>query len=171
MESHYYFDAPGLISWADARVPTPLPLDAGASENILALVNGTGIKALSEVTLLEVHTKVCTHWRDTGMPEHDEAWASDALDELMRWVADGRLLVLGTPPKMAEMAMVYVEQMARSGGRRLNAWDAAHLYQATRWSRELGQPVTLVTSDRDFAGVFEVFPEFRGSIDLYDPNP
>jgi hypothetical protein len=88
----------------------------------------------------------------------------------MRWLGDAKLDVLPTPPKLAEKAMVNVEEITRRTGLQLRAWDAAHLLHAVTWSRDLGAPVTLVTADKSFDRVLAVLPEFEPFIELLDPG-
>jgi hypothetical protein len=170
VSANSYFDSTGLVSWADAQAPNPPLIDSVAARNVEEILGEAGLHALSEITLLEVQGTIWTHARDPKRAEQTEEWASRAIDNLMAIIADGRLQVLPTPTKVAECAMVLVAQVTRSSGRGLKAWDATHVVQVLRWSRDLGAQVTLVTSDGVFARVLETFPEFRAHIVLRDPN-
>jgi hypothetical protein len=170
LSKHYYVDANPLLCSADAQIATPAAYDTKVAGVVVALVEGASTTAISEITLLEVHSNICDHWRDTGRPEHDDPWADRALGQLMAWLGDGLLEVLPQPPKLPEMAMVNVEEITRRARIRLRAWDAAHLLHAVSWSRQLGEQVTFVTADRDFEKVLDSLPEFRPHVELLDPG-
>jgi hypothetical protein len=164
----YYFDANPLICAADDLIATPNEYDTKVAAVVRALIEGESATAVSEVTILEIHTKICDKWRNTELVDHDAAWARRAIDQLMGWLADGRLEVLEAPPKLPEKAMVNVEEVTRRTGLQLRAWDAAHLMHAVAWSRTRRARVTLVTADKAFKRVLEAQPEFSSFVDLLD---
>lgn len=170
MGKYNYLDANPLLCWADAQTATPNAYDLTVAGVVVPLVEGSATTAISEITLLEVHSKLCDHWRDTGRPLHDDAWADSTFTQLMTWLRDGRLEVLRQPPKLPEMAMVHVEEVTRRARMRLRALDAAHLVHVVAWSRQLGEQVTFVTADGDFARVLDLFPEFKSHVELLDPG-
>lgn len=173
--AYYYLDANGIVCWADARVASPIALDLRVGGVVNGLINGPELTAISEITLLEVHSTIHVHLRDTARPQQNEAWADATMEEVMRWLADGRLQMRSLAPKLAEMAMVNIEQVARLGGRlgvplKIRAWDAAHIFQALRWSRELGAVVTIVTGDKDILTVIAQEKAFSRHLSGLDPS-
>jgi hypothetical protein len=68
------------------------------------------------------------------------------------------------------MAMMYAAEATRIASARLLAWDAPHLYEAVRWSQELGPGVLvkIATSDSDFARFLQVLPELAGEVEVLD---
>lgn len=88
----------------------------------------------------------------------------------MRWIAEGAITVLESPPKLIENAMVYVRFATREHTRNLRSWDAAHLYQSCNWARSIGQTVQFVTNDQDFPTLLRAFPEFKKFVIVYDPD-
>lgn len=86
----------------------------------------------------------------------------------MEWIAEGKLVVLPAPAKLAELAMVYAERASREFGRRFRLRDAMHLYQACDWSRSLTSQIELITNDHDFQNFVDLFPEFRNYVVLVD---
>jgi hypothetical protein len=135
------------------------------------LVEGSATAAISEVTLLEVHSTICDHWRARERPNHDAGWARRSIDQLMDWLAQARLEVLPMPPKLPEKAMVNVEEITRRTGLQLRAWDAAHLMHAVAWSRDQNTRVTFVSADKAFGKVLGVLTEFAHSSTYSIPEP
>lgn len=175
MGGFFYLDANGLVCWADARVPTPAALDARVGAVVDRLVHGGDVTAISEITLLEVHSTIHKHALDSRLPQHDLPWADAAITDLMEWLATGDLQVLAVPPKVAEMAMVNIEQVSKLRQKlgtslKIRAWDAAHIYQAARWAREIGERVTIVTADADVILVVTSEPAFSRYLDILNPN-
>lgn len=62
--------------------------------------------------------------------------------------------------------MSYVAAVSREYGRKIKAWDAIHLHEACRWSREYEEQVH--HPDKDLTGFLEVFPEFGKHIRWLD---
>jgi len=166
----YYFNTNPLVSWAESKAPSPDPRSSKIGRCVEQLVNDpASITAVSEITLVEFHNKLCDHWRASETPQYDSAWADSVQAELMRWIADGQLVVLNQPPKLIEKAIAYVTFATREHGRRLKAWDAVHLFHASDWARDQGQKVNLVTSDADFPSILDVYPEFKEFVNILDP--
>jgi hypothetical protein len=170
MAGLYYFDAAPLVCAADELSSTATEYDAKVAAVVRGLIEGPSATAVSEVTILEVHSKICDKWRMSELPDHDAAWARRSIDQLMNWLADGRLRVLRMPAKLPERAMVNVEEITRRTGLQLRAWDAAHLMHAVAWSRDQNTRVTLVSADRAFWRVLEALPEFAPFVELFDPG-
>ena len=118
-------------------------------QDILADQNRT--LACSEFTLIEFHSNVTSNWRSSEFPDCDESWWESSIAELLDYVADGRINVRPTPAKGIEQAMALVTVATKNHGRALRAWDALHFVVASAWAYEVGKPVEIVTSDRDFA--------------------
>lgn len=170
MAGLFYFDAAPLVCAADDLSATATAYDAKVAAVVRGLIEGQSATAVSEVTILEVHTKICDKWRMSELQDHDAAWARRSIDQLMNWLADGKLQVLRMPAKLPEKAMVNVEEITRRTGLQLRAWDAAHLMHAVAWSRDQEARVTLVTADRSFERVLEALPEFAPFVELLDPG-
>jgi hypothetical protein len=175
LTAYYYLDANGVVCWCDARVSVPAELDLKVAAVIEGLVNGSDATAISEITLLEIHSILHVHIRDSARPQHDNAWAESSMDEVMRWLAEGRVVVRPLATKMAEMAMVNIEQVSRLQAAlgvplKIRAWDAAHIYEALRWSRELGAKVTIVTGDKDIQAVVREEKAFGAHLEILDLN-
>lgn len=165
----YYFDTNTLIYWAEARGGGDSELKK-IGRRVEELVLDSSVRtAVSEITLAEFHDHICAMWRDGNRPELSETWANEVEGDLMRWIRQSLVDVLPLPPKLIEKAMAYVLFATREKQRGLRAWDAAHTYQAVEWARELGEVVVIVTRDRDFERLLEVYPEFRRFIALLDP--
>lgn len=86
----------------------------------------------------------------------------------MQWLADGEIKVRSLGPKAFEMGMAYVASASREHSRKMKAWDAIHLYEACRWSRELNQQIAIATADNDFEKFIELFPEFGKHVRVLD---
>lgn len=102
-------------------------------------------------------------WGSYFGPEDADA----CTEQFMQWLADGTLTIRPLDRRAFEMGMAYVE-MAATRNRRMRGWDAIHLYEAARWSRDAEQKVTIATSDGDFAKMIELFPEFGAHLDVLD---
>src|SRR3954447_13515225 len=98
----YYFDAGPLVCAADDLIASPTAYDAKVAGAVRTLIEGPSETAVSEVTILEVHSKICDKWRMSELPEHDAAWAKQSIDQLMSWLGDGKLAVLRMPPRLPE---------------------------------------------------------------------
>ena len=175
MRATYYLDANGLLRWAGAMVATPTARDSRIGGVVGALIDGLEITAMSETTMLEVHSNILKDCRDNSLPAHDQAWADRAVREIMVRLEDGRLTMLPVPPKLAEMAMANIELTSRlqtpaGVSLKIRAWDAAHLYQAVRWARQINGVVTLVTSDADLLRAATIEPAFNRHLAVLDPS-
>jgi predicted nucleic acid-binding protein len=84
------------------------------------------------------------------MPDCDDAWWDKARADLFERVGDRRIEVLSTPTRAFEQVMALVSSATLNHNRSLRAWDALHATIASRWSFDVGYPIELITSDRDF---------------------
>ncbi len=165
-----YLDASALVAYALGRSGSPDARDQNGAQALKLLIEGDERVAASPITLAESSSVLYTHMRKT------EAWfagfnqpeVNAAETEIMGWIATGALRVRNLGPRAFEMAMSYVSAASREHGRKMKAWDAIHLYEACRWSRESEQQVVIATADSDFTGFLEVFPEFRKHVRLLD---
>ncbi len=162
---HYYLDTNPLMRWAESRAESAEGRSIAAGMRVDELINGDTIVAISEITLIEFHDCACTYCRNNKPGDHDEAWLNGVQRETMTWIADGRLSVLTSLPRMFETAMSYIT-LALSRGERLHAWDAVHIGRATEWARETGAKVTIVTGDPDFQTFVRLFPQLQEFIDI-----
>ena len=168
---HYYFDTNPLLRWAEARTAGRNARCQRIAAEVERLIDDTtNVKAISEITLAEFQNQLSTHERDNAEPSLDSSWHDQCLDTIMGWIVGGHLKVLEPPPNLIEKAMAYVRFATREKSRNFRAWDAAHLYQACHWARSIGTTVQLVTSDEDFRGILDDFPEFQRFVRIYNPD-
>lgn len=170
MSDYVYLDTSGLIGWACGTSGSAEARDLTCTKNVAQLVRSDAILVASPVTLAEFSTVLHGLVRDgQGWRSSFDLGSADRVEEqLMRWLAQGDLKVRNLGPKAFEMGMVYVASASREHGRKMRAWDAIHLYEACRWSRELDQQVSLATGDDDFAKFIEIFPEFGKHVLILD---
>ena len=161
----HYCDANPLMRWAEAQAASADQRSITAAERVIELVNGSTLVAISEVTLIEFHDNVNAHRRNNKPGDHDDVWLDRVQIGVMRWIANGQVVVLAPFPRMFETARSYIT-LAQSKGRALRAWDAVHLCRATEWARETGQTVTILTGDADFGKFLELFPKLRDFIEI-----
>jgi len=133
------------------------------------IADGAATRAISEITLAEAFSTICSLQRGQTLG-YDGTWARAVEDSIMGWISSGNVLVLPLPPKLVEKAIYYVLTATREHGRDLRAWDAAHLYHAAVWAKQVGNKVHLVTNDKDFPKILDVYPEFRQYVDVLDPE-
>ena len=168
--SRYYLDANPLLRRAEAlRPPAAESRCLTVAANFAALEeDAENVWAISEVTLIEYHSNVSSILRDSSphRAAYDEAWAREAQALVLERVRDGRLQMLPLSPKAFEVAMRFITRATREHSRYLDSWDAVHVHQAERWARDTGDRVKIVTNDKDFRRLFEVFPEFSRTLEL-----
>jgi hypothetical protein len=166
----YYLDASAITRWAEWRGEATDQRNSTVAEYVRRLIDDKEVRiATSELSIAEFHSNICGILNDQARKSHDETWFDTTFRMLMQWIADGRLLVIKVPPKLAELAMVYAERATREFGRRFKLRDAMHLYQACDWSRSLGEQVELITTDDDFEQFLKLFPEFGIYVVAVDP--
>jgi hypothetical protein len=153
------------MRWAEAQAASAVERSVKAAARVEELINGDGVIAISEITLVEYHDNISAYRRNNKPGDHDDVWLAGVQSELMQWIADGRIQVLAPFPRMFETAMSYIT-LAHSRGRALRAWDAVHLCRATEWARETGVQVTILSGDSDFAEFLELFPKLCDFVDL-----
>lgn len=161
----YYFDTNPLMRWAEAQSQWADSRNRTAAQRVEELVQGQEQLAMSEVTLIEYHDRICRHKRDSKLSEYDAAWLGSVQAGVMQWVAAGRLTILEPTPRMFETAMFYIS-LAQTQERSLKAWDAAHLCRAMEWAREAEERVTILTGDGDLRALLDLFPKFRDYVDI-----
>lgn len=165
-----YFDTNPLVYWAAGRTGSTDSQDQTAYGNIELLVNGDSSLYLSPLTLVEFNSALYKLVRKTEGPHATFCIgdATDAEQQLMKWIADGRIEVPQLGQRAFEVGMSYVAAATRQHGRRVHVWDAIHLFQACRLARELRQTVIIATTDSDFATLVDIFPEFAALVEIRD---
>lgn len=128
------------------------------------------INAISEITISEYQSNLFDWVRDDSKPDFDLGKADDCSNQLMRWIDEGRIEVLGQPPKLIEKALAYVRTAAAEKACSFRAWDAVHLFQACDWAKTIGAVVNIITNDRAFYRYINAFPEFSAHVRLYNPE-
>ena len=170
--SRVFLDTSSLMRQADADVSAPSPRNQGAGAAVDQLLADADRElALSEITLLEFVNAVAADWRDGQHPEFDADWAQRRTLQLMELIAARRIDVRSLPPGAMEHALALVTVATRDYNNGLRVWDALHLITAAAWSRELGEPVQLYTSDDDFQAFVDRFPEFAHFVQIVNINP
>ena len=170
MTDYTYLDTSGLVGWACGTSGSPEVRDQACAWNIEQLVEGKSLLVASSITLAEFSTVLHVLVRDTeGWRGSFDLEAADKVEaQLMRWLAEGELKVRNLGPKAFEMGMAYVVGASREQGGKMRAWDAIHLYEACRLSRELDQQISLATGDEDFSEFIGIFPEFGKHVLVLD---
>lgn len=170
---HVYFDTNPLMRWAEAQVPAPEPRPAKIGLEVEKILgDSTNTCAVSEITLIEFFNNVCIYWRqnEPNKKQYNRAWVVAVQGAFMKWIAEGRLMVLPIYPRLFERAIIYVEAATAEHKSSLRSWDAAHLCSALEWAMALGERVQLVTNNGDMSKFIALYPEFSSSIELYDPD-
>ena len=171
MADYIYLDTSALGRWACGTAGSPAARDQAGKANLEGLIAGDDYLVGSPITIAEfssvLHTLVREN-QDWGGADFDLE-AADAVEaQLMQWLAGGEIKIRDLGPKAFEMGMVYVASANREHARKMRAWDAIHLYEACRWSRELDQQIAIATSDKDFAKFIELFSEFGKHVRVLD---
>jgi predicted nucleic acid-binding protein len=167
-----YLDTSALVRWACGIAGSPETRDQRGKQRLEILIPGGNHVATCPVTLAEYTDVVNTLLRDQEgwKTAVDETAVDKAEAQLMAWLASDQLRIRPLGPRAFEMGMSYVAAASRDHGRKLKAWDAIHLAEAVRWARESANEVIIVTTDGDFAGFLDVFPEFKDYVRLVDPT-
>jgi len=116
---------------------------------------------VSELGVLEFRNTLAKLCRSTT-PESAALgtdWMSAAVTELMGRIARSEISVVRTEPRMYLHATSLVDLAARAGIA-FGTWDTVHVLDAALLSRELGQPVELVTADKAFTKFTTHFVHF-----------
>ena len=165
-----YLDTSAIVRYALGSNGSPDQRDINGEKALRGLIEGNHRVAASPVTLAELSSVLYTQMRDsTGwFANFNEPEVLKAEHDLMGWIASGTVRVRNLGPRAFEMGMSYVSAATREHGRKMKAWDAIHLYEATRWSLEHDEQVTLATADKDFTGFLDAFPEFSKHVVLLD---
>jgi hypothetical protein len=164
-----YLDSSALMRWALAIGGSTETRDCRGCEVLKELEASGQPLVASPITIAEftsvLHDAVRTEKPWGAFFELSDA--DQCTETFMRWLADGAIEIRPLGRRAFEMGMAYVAMVAREG-RRMRGWDAIHLYEACRLAREGGVPVTLATSDGDFAKILELFPEFARFVQILD---
>lgn len=169
-----YLDTSAIVRYALAINGSPHQRDQTGQQTLRDLLDSDATIVASPITLAEFSSVMYTHLRDTTdwLGAFDEEAVDRAEKELMTWISTGRVRVRNLGARAFEMGMSYVGAASREHARKMKAWDAIHLYEACRWSREIGEQVIIATADSDFQGFLDVFPEFCQHVRLLDTtNP
>ena len=123
--------------------------------------------AVSELTLIEYTNTVYTLCRDQQQQQLTQAWAEGSVSALMSEIAEGRVQIVGTPPKAAEHALTLVKMATSDHRANFRAWDAVHLINATSWALTRDPPFTLLlTTDSDFRKFVACYQGFKGYVEI-----
>jgi predicted nucleic acid-binding protein len=166
-----YLDASAVVAHALGLAGSPDPRNQNGHAGLEALIAGEDDLVGSPITLAEFSSVMYTKLRDGQgwLASFDNEAVLAAETRLMGWLASGRLRIRHLGPRAFEMGMAYVAAASREHGRKMKAWDAIHLYEACRWSRENGDvQITLATGDSDFNNFCTVFPEFQKHVRIID---
>jgi hypothetical protein len=157
------------MRWACATSGSIAERDQCGQGVLDALLNGSETLCGSPITVAEYTSVIYDHVR-TNEPWGAYFESEDAdrcMKQFMQWLADQTLTIRPLGRRAFEMGMAYVASVS-ARGRRMRGWDAIHLYEACRWSREAGEQVVLATSDRDFQKTVNLFPEFGAFVRILD---
>lgn len=173
MSDPTYLDTSAVLRWALHNGGSPSPRDAAGHTMLERLLASDAPVVLSPVTIIEVTTNLNRKVRATNdwFATFDAATAERTIAELMNLLRPGgRIVPRNLGPRAFETAMMWVAEAVRIGGARLLAWDAVHLYEAVRWSRELGagRIVQVATSDSDFDDFIGIMPELAQHVAIFD---
>jgi predicted nucleic acid-binding protein len=169
---HVYFDTSALLRWAFCLGGSPDRRDLSGHATVESLLGSEATLAVSPVTLIEVVSNINSKVRASGewYGGFDIAKAEKTQGRLMSHIACGRIRGRNLGTRAFEMAMMYVAQITQLANAKLLAWDALHLYEAVRWSLELGDGIVvkIATSDSDFERFLEVLPDFCNHVEILD---
>jgi hypothetical protein len=164
-----YLDTTVLVRWATAVSGSPHDRDQRGRQALEALISGAKQLGGSPITVAEFTSVLHDHVRsqEVWAEYFDATDATACMQQLMRWLADGVIVIRPLGRGAFEMGMAYVG-MVSAHGRKMQCWDAIHLFEACRWARDAGEMVTIATSDNDFAKTIKLFPEFGAYVDVLD---
>jgi predicted nucleic acid-binding protein len=165
-----YFDTNPLVCWATGRSGSTDPRDVRSATRLEAAVSSDDMLYLSPITLVEFNTTLykLVRRKDGPSAAFGLQHAIEAEARLMKWIAGGRIVVPQLGQRAFEVGMSYVAAATRQHGRKVHAWDAIHLFEACRLARTLERRVVIATSDSDFDALLEIYPEFRGYVEIQD---
>lgn len=164
-----YLDTCVLIHRAELAGPQPSERTIKAGTPVADLLaDGRDPCATSIVGLAEFHDVVTRMLRSNQAPDdvYDEAWWDAAIMGVMRDIEARRLVIRAEPPRQFEGAMSLVATATKDHGRKFRIWDAVHLMTAVDWSLELGERCELWTTDTDFSGFLDAFPQFASFVSI-----
>jgi len=167
---YIYFDTCAFMRYAEGSVSDATTRNKAGRARVQALIDDAStVLATSETTIIEFHDALGKDARNGTLPTFDDGWVARSTDDLMGFIAGGRLNVLPSPPKAIESAVVLMRIAHGERGNpgvAFNAWDAVHLITASSWAIELGNKVQLATCDTDFPRFFGLFPHFETLVDI-----
>jgi hypothetical protein len=165
-----YLDANPLIYWAAGFAGSSEPRDRAGYEGLETTFASKDPLALSPITLGEFSSGLYKLVRRKDEPHefftNDHAIAAE--QRVMDLLASGRVKGRTLGARAFEVGMSLVATATREHGRNVHVWDAIHIYEACRWSRELSRVVTIATADSDFAALSDIWPEFTRFTQLKD---
>jgi hypothetical protein len=162
-----YLDTTALMRWATAVSGSADDRDERGRQTLEKLLSGAKQIGGSPITIAEFASVLHDHVRLDEKPYFNAGDATSCMQRSMKWLADGSIVIRPLGRTAFEMGMAYV-QMVSAQGRKMQCWDAIHLYEACRWARDVGEMVTIATSDKDFAKTIKLFPEFGTYVDVLD---
>lgn len=157
------------MRWATATAGSPEARDKRGRQTLEALISGTEQVGGSPITVAEFTSVLhdCVRCKESWASYFEATDADACMQQFMKWLADGGIAIRPLGRSAFEMGMAYVE-MVSARGRKMQCWDAIHLYEACRWARDTCDMVTIATSDNDFAKTIKLFPEFGRCVDVLD---
>jgi hypothetical protein len=166
-----YLDASSIVAYALGMAGSPDQRDQNSYQALDKIINGNDDVRGSPITLAEFFSVMYTKLRDTNgwLKNFKEEHVDASEARVMGWLASSQLRIRQLGPRAFAMGMSYVATASREHTRKMKAWDAIHLYEACRWSRESNNAqVILATGDGDFEGFLDVFPEFNRHVRILD---
>lgn len=165
-----YLDTSAIVRYALAIGGSPHQRDEAGRQTLQTLLDSDDKLTASPITLAEFSSVMYTHLRDSSdwLVNFKKEHVDQADTQLMEWLTTGAIRIRNLGPRAFEMGMSYVGAASREHNRRMKAWDAIHLYEACRWSREAEEQVVIATADSDFQGFLDVFPEFGKHVRVLD---
>ncbi len=164
---HVYVDTCAFMRFAEGAAAEGNSRNSTGRANVEALIDDVEtILSTSEVAIIEFQDALGRVTRDGTRPLCDEAWFEKSVTDVMRLVAEDRLILAAVPSKAIEHAIMLMTIAHREHGIAFHAWDAVHLITATAWAVDVGEKVELATCDTDFTRFIERFPYFGDFVDI-----
>src|SRR5438093_11101955 len=91
------------MRWAEFKAGSLEPRSIKVGQWIEQLIlDSSDSTALSEITLAELYSNLCTYWRDNQplRANYDEEWCGAVQREIMKWIGDGAIQVLPEPNRL-----------------------------------------------------------------------
>jgi len=131
------------------------------------------VLGVSSLGLVEFHNVLARNWRSTDAvdSQYDQAWVESEQDRIMRAIISRRIVIVATPSKFEEKALVLVKMATRDHGMALGAWDAVHLVTAVAWSFDLQNPIDLWTTDAHYDRFLGLYTHFSRYVSVVNLDP